>query len=134
VRREPLQTDARIDAAMFAAGDRALLALSADTLFEKPLNAKTGETVISRDRICLPANAGPQIASLGAASDQLLFAERRCSASGTFGNASRRVTPASLYGVDAYAIAFDRTTSTLVVTDPAGFLTIYRVPKAHVSS
>jgi len=39
------------------------------------------------------------------------------------------VTPASLYGVNAYAIAFDKLTNTLVATDREGFLTIYNLPR-----
>jgi len=40
------------------------------------------------------------------------------------------VTPASLYGVNAYAVAYDREANALVVTDRAGYLTIYKVPRA----
>jgi len=42
------------------------------------------------------------------------------------------VTPASLYGVNAYAIAYDREANALAVTERAGYLTIYKVPRAAV--
>lgn len=147
IARDPMQTDKTIESALFAAGDRALVALSRDYIFEKPL-VSTKTTIIATDpakgqmrmridfgdlvnteRICLPEGSGPQIATLGATSDLLLFAERRCSSSGTFSGSSRRVAPASLYGVNAYAIAYDRDANTLAVTDRAGYLTIYKVPR-----
>ncbi|HEV8660468.1 MAG TPA: hypothetical protein VGS96_17825 [Thermoanaerobaculia bacterium] len=148
ISRDPLQTDQTIDAALFAADDRALVALSRQSLFEKPLVARTAKSMVSgsdgrmrmridfgdlvnSERICLPEGSGPQIAALGAMNDVVLFAERRCSSSGAFAGSSRRVTPASLYGVNAYAVAYDRDTNTLVVTDKAGYLTIYKVPKVH---
>jgi hypothetical protein len=146
VTRDPLQTDQTIDAALFAAGDRALVALSRDSFFEKPLVTKAAKSMasgadgrmrvsidfgdlVNSEKICLPEGSGAQIASLGASNDMVLFAERRCSSSGAFSGSSRRVTPASLYGVNAYAIAFDRDANTLVVTDKAGYLTIYKVPR-----
>jgi len=144
IARDPLQTDKAVGAALFAAGDRALVALGRDGFYEKPLNtaAKPMQAgtngqmrmridfgdLVNTDRICLPDGAGPQIAVL-ASSDLLLFAERRCSSSGTFVGSARRVTPASLYGVAAYALAYDAATNTLAVTDRAGYLTIYRVPR-----
>ena len=147
--RDPLQTDKPMGAALFAAGDRALVTLGRDGLYEKPLNANAARgmeagangqmrmridfgDLVNSDRICLPEGAGPQIAAL-APNDLLLFAERRCSSSGTFQGSSRRVTPASLYGVDAYAIAYDASTNTLAVTERAGYLTIYRVPRAALA-
>lgn len=146
--RDPLQTDKPVGAALFAAGDRALIALGREGLYEKPLNttAKAMQAgtdgqmrmridfgdLVNTDRICLPEGAGPQIAVL-ASNDLLLFAERRCSSSGTFVGSSRRVTPASLYGVDAYALAYDAATNTLAVTDRAGYLTIYKVPRAALA-
>ena len=150
VARDPLQTDQTIESALFAAGDRALVALSRTSLFEKPLVTKRAPKtmsssaggqmrikidfgdLVSSERVCLPDGSGPQIATLGASTDLLLYAERRCSASGAFAGSDRRVTPASLYGVNAYAIAYDRDANSLVVTDKAGFLTIYRVPRAAV--
>jgi DNA-binding beta-propeller fold protein YncE len=145
--RESLQTEKPVGAALFAAGDRALVALGRDTFYEKPLKtaAKTMQPgangqmrvsidfgdLVNADRICLPENAGPQIAAL-APNDLLLFAERRCSSSGGFVGSSRQVTPASLYGVDAYALAYDAASNTLVVTDRGGYLTIYKVPRPAV--
>jgi hypothetical protein len=147
--RDPLQTDKAVGAALFAAGDRALVALGRDALYEKPLNPASAKgmeagangqmrmridfgDLVNTDRICLPEGSGPQIAAL-ASNDLLLFAERRCSSSGTFVGSSRRVTPASLYGVDAYAIAYDAATNTLAVTERAGYLTIYKVPRAALA-
>jgi hypothetical protein len=43
------------------------------------------------------------------------------------------VTPASLYGVNAYALAFDPSTNSLVATDRDGYLTIYNLPRAILS-
>ncbi|HWW61144.1 MAG TPA: hypothetical protein VN181_07245 [Thermoanaerobaculia bacterium] len=148
--RDPLQTDRRVEAALFAAGDRALIALGREYMYEKPLVSRAAKTMssssngtmrmkidfgdlVNSDRICLPEGSGPQIATLGAATDQVLFAERRCSSSTGFAGSSRRVSPASLYGVNAYAIAYDAVANTLVVTDRAGFVTIYKVPRAAVA-
>ena len=146
--RESLQTDKPVSAALFAAGDRALVALGRDTFYEKPLQT-TSKTMqpgsngqmrisidfgdlVNTDRICLPDAAGPQIATL-APNDLLLFAERRCASSGGFVGSPRKVTPASLYGVDAYAMAYDASTNTLAVTDRAGYLTIYKVPRPAIA-
>lgn len=148
--RDPLQTDATIEAALFAAGDRALIALSRDSLFEKPVVSRAAKAMtssakgqmrmtvdfgdlVSSERICLPQGSGPQIATLAGAGDLLLFAERRCSSSTAFSASERRVTPASLFGVNAYAVAYDRAANTLAVTDPAGFLTVYKVPRPAVA-
>jgi len=146
--RESLQTDKPVGAALFAAGDHALIALGRDALYEKPLQtaAKTMQPgangqmrisidfgdLVNTDRICLPEAAGPQIATL-ASNDLLLFAERRCSSSGGFTGSSRKVTPASLYGVEAYALAYDASNNTLAVTDRAGYLTIYKVPRPAIA-
>ena len=144
--REPLQTDKPVEAALFAAGDQALIAVSREYLFEKPLVTRKGGAmtsaadgrmrmkiefgdIVNSERVCLPEGSGAQIATLGQTNDMLLFAERRCSSSGAFSGSSRRVTPASLYGVNAFAVAYDRDANTLAVTDPAGYLTIYRVPR-----
>ncbi len=149
ITRDPLQTDQTISAALFAAGDRSLVAFSGTSMFEKPLVTRPGKTMtsgtdgrmrvtidfgdlVNSDRICLPEGSGPQIATTGSANDLILFAERRCSSSGAFEGSSRRVTPASLYGVNAYAVAYDRDSNTLAVTDKAGYLTIYRVPRPAV--
>jgi len=149
IARDPLQTDKPVEAAMFAANDRALIAIAREYLYEKPIVSRAAKTMsntngamrmtidfgdlVNSDRICLPEGSGPQIATLGATSDQILFAERRCASSTAFAGASRRITPASLYGVNAYAVAYDASANTLVVTDRAGFVTIYKVPRAAVS-
>ncbi|MEA2163431.1 MAG: Cytochrome heme domain [Thermoanaerobaculia bacterium] len=148
--REPLQTDKTIEEALFAANDQALVALSRGSLFEKaisvgkPVKQMAAGTngqmrmaidfgdLTSSDSICLPEGSGAQIAAL-ASSDLLLFAERRCAANGGFAGGNRRVTPASLYGVAAYAMAYDRKSNTVIVTDRAGFLTIYKAPRAAVA-
>ena len=90
-----------------------------------------GSLLHSRDHICLPEKSGAQIATLGP-SDYVLFAERRCAVSGAFSGSSRRITPVALYGVDAYAVAFDGASSTLVATDRNGYLTIYKVPRPAI--
>ncbi len=146
VARDPLQTEKKIEAALFAAGDRSIIAFSRDEMFEKQVasapapqmtkSGAKGDTMrvdfrdfVSSTHLCLPAGSGPQVATLATTDTLLVYAERRCSASGTFDGANRRVTPASLYGVTAYAIAYDKGTNTLVATDSAGFLTIYGVPR-----
>src|SRR5205085_10683475 len=85
--------------------------------------------IVDSQRMCLPEGSGPQIMTL-ASSSLLLYAERSCTSSGAFTGTPRRVTSASLYGVDAYAIAYDKEANTLAVTDRAGTLTIYKVPRA----
>ena len=145
--REPLQTEKTIEAAMFAAGDRALIAFSRDSLFEKPvvsrpvrISSQQGAPMrinlgdlVNSNRVCLPEGSGPQIATFAGSDTLLVYGERRCSVSGTFSGSSRGVTPASLYGVNAYAVTHDPTTNTIVTTDRAGFLTIYNVPRAVVA-
>ncbi|MGZ5476095.1 MAG: YncE family protein [Thermoanaerobaculia bacterium] len=150
ITRDPLQTDQAVGVALFAANDRALIALSRQSLFEKSLVTRRAKTMatgsdgrmrmaidfgdlVSSERICLPEGSGPQIAALGPTSDVLLFAERRCSSSGAFSGSDRRVTPASLYGVNAYAVAYDRDRNNLVVTEKAGYLTIYKVPRPAIA-
>jgi hypothetical protein len=150
--RDPLQTDQRIESALFSSDDRAIVALSREYLFEKPLNQRTTAKsmtasasnggpmrmtvdfgdLVNSDRICLPDRSGPQIAAFGG-SNLLMFAEKRCSSSVAFSGSSRRVTPASLYGVDVYAIAFDPSSNTLIATDPNGYLTIYKTPRAALA-
>jgi len=147
--RDPLQTDKPVEAALFADNDRVLMAIGREWLYEKPLTTQAAKTMTSSggtgpmrmkidfgdltssERACLPEGSGPQIAVL-ASPTMLLYAERRCSTSGVFTGSSRRVTPASLYGVSAYAVAYDPQTNTLVTTEKAGFLTIYKVPRAPV--
>lgn len=128
--REPLQTQEAIEAAMFAANGRSLLAFSRGTLFEKVLGARV---LTNSNRVCLPGGSGPQIAALAGSETLVVYGERRCSASGVFTASARGVTPASLYGVDAYALAFDPKSNALVATDRAGTLTIYHVPRATVA-
>ncbi len=146
--RDPLQTDKQIEAAVFAAGDRVLMALSRDTLYEKPLAHRekmmsaAGDgrmrmsidfgDLVNSERICLPDGSGAQIAAL-ASPELLLLAERRCSSSGTFSGSNQLVAPASLYGVNAYAVAYDRQANLLYTTERAGYLTIYKVPRAAVA-
>ncbi|HKS23419.1 MAG TPA: hypothetical protein VJZ76_11505 [Thermoanaerobaculia bacterium] len=95
------------------------------------LFAKDALVTLSRDDVCLPVGSGPQIATL-APNNVLLFAERRCDASSALAGGGH-VTPVSLYGVNAYALAFDRAANALVTTERAGYLTIYKVPRAAVA-
>lgn len=137
---EPLQTDKSIESATFAAGDRSLVAFSRDQIFEKAVvprpRSKTrldiGE-LVNTSPVCLPEDSGPQIATFAGSDTLLVYGERRCSASGAFPGSSRGVTPASLYGVSAYALAYDPTTGSLVATDREGYLTIYNVPRPAVA-
>lgn len=108
-----------IEAALFT--DRLLLLLARDTLYE------VGQRIV-REPICLPVGSGPQIAAL-AGPRLLLFAERRCASSGAFSSSDHTVTSASLYGVNAYAVAYDAKSNSLYTTERAGYLTIYRVPR-----
>ena len=123
-----LETGKRVEAAFFAAGDRVLIALTSESLHEIPL----GKGVVNSERICLPEGSGPQIAAL-AAPQLLLFAEQRCSSDGAFSVTDRLVAPAALYGVNAYAVAYDARANFLYTTERAGYLTIYKVPRAAVS-
>ncbi len=118
--RAPLKTSGPIDAALFA-GD-VLVTLGANSMHIAAADA------VERHHICL-AGGGPQIAALGA-NGVVLYAERRCDASTAV--SSPRVTPLSLYGVSAYALAYDRAANALVTTERAGYLTIYKVPRAAV--
>ena len=112
-----------IEAALFAG--RLLMLLAPDTLYE------VGQRIV-REPICLPQGSGPQIAAL-AGPRLLLFAERRCSSSGAFSASDHTVMPASLYGVNAYAVAFDTRSNFLYTTERAGYLTIYRVPRPAIA-
>ena len=116
-----------IEAALFAASDRVLLLLGRDRLYE----IASAQPIIS-EPICLPQGSGPQIAAL-AAPRLVLFAERRCSSSGAFSGADHIVAPASLYGVNAYAVAYDPQSNFLFTTERAGYLTIYRVPRPAIA-
>lgn len=126
--RTPLQTDKRIEAAMFAAGDRSLLAFSRNALIEMFLASRPPG--IHSNPVCLPTGSGAQVATSASTDATLLvYAERRCSVSTAFPATERGATPASLYGISAYAVAHDPKTNSIVATDPAGFLTIYNVPR-----
>jgi hypothetical protein len=147
--RDPLQMDRTVQGAMFADNDRALITFSSDYLFEKPVISRPAKAMkadgtsgrmrisidfgdlVNSDRACLPQISGPQVAAV--AGGLLVYAERRCSASGTFAGSERAVKPASLYGVEAYAIAFDAVSNTIVASEPKGFLTIYRMPRSAVA-
>lgn len=143
VARDPLQTEKTIEAAMFAAGDRSIVAFARDALFEKRLASRptriTGTMeramridigdLVNSTHICLPQSSGPQIATLAGSEALLVYAERRCSASGSFTGSTNGITPASLYNVEAFAVAYDPLSKTLVATDPQGFLTIYNLPR-----
>lgn len=145
--RDPMQTEKTIEAAMFAAANRSLVAFARDSLFEKTLTlrptritSQEGSTMrvaigdlVNSNTVCLPEKSGPQIATLGGTDTFVLYAERRCSASGAFSGSARGITPASLYGVNAYALAFDPRNGSLVVTDRDGFLTVYSVPRPAVA-
>jgi hypothetical protein len=153
VGRDPLQTEKPIEAAVFADCDRALVAIARDTLFEKPVLSRPAKLmtaegangaapmrmkidfgdIVNSKTICLPEGSGPQIAALAGSDALLVYAERRCSASGAFSGSARAVTTSSLYGINAYALAYDKASNTLVGTDPAGFLTIYNVPRPAVA-
>ncbi|MDP9192781.1 MAG: hypothetical protein M3P06_13855 [Acidobacteriota bacterium] len=145
IARDPLQTEKSVEAAMFAAGDRSIIAFSRDAFFEKRVTSRptriteSGNTnvamrvaigdLVNSTHICLPARSGAQVATLTSTDALLVYAERRCSASGTFSGSNSGVTPASLYGINAYAVAYDRLSNTIVATDREGFLTIYQVPR-----
>jgi hypothetical protein len=147
IARDPLQTEKKVEGALFADRDRALIAFARDSLFEKPVLSKPAKGMTSQagngpmkmtidfgdlvnsNRVCLPEGSGPQIATTAASDTLLVYGERRCSAGGTFSGSNRSVTPASLYGVEAYALAYDAGKNVLVATDRAGFLTIYLVPR-----
>lgn len=150
VARDPLQTEKSVEGAMFAAGDRSIVAFSRDAMFEKRITLRptrikqTGSAtstmrvdigeLVNSTHICLPEGSGPQVATLTSTDALLVYAERRCSASGSFTGSSHGVSPASLYNVNAYAMAYDKLSNTLVATDRAGFLTVYSVPRPVTAS
>jgi hypothetical protein len=112
-----------VEAAVFQ-GD-ALFGVSRGVLFEI-----TGSKIV-RDAICLPAGSGPQITATAGAG-LVILAERACNSS-AFAAADRTVIPASLYGVDAYALGYDATRNFVITTERAGYLTIYRVPRVAIA-
>lgn len=150
VARDPLQTEKAVEGALFANADRSLIAFARDSLFEKPVISRPARAMtrqgpngpmlmtinfgdlVNSNRVCLPQHSGPQIATTVATDTMLVYGERRCSASGAFAGSNRGVVPASLYGVNAYALAYDARKNVLVATDRAGFLTIYRIPRPAV--
>jgi hypothetical protein len=145
VGRDPLQTEERIETATFADRDRVLVAFSRNHRFEKSLVAKPARALksdgtagamrmtidfgdlVNSDRICLPAESGPQIATLTKSDTQQVFAEPRCSETGAFSGSARHVASTPIYGIDAWAIAFDARNGTVVATERAGFLTVYQL-------
>jgi hypothetical protein len=143
VAREPLQTDREIQSAIFAAGDQALVVAGRDWLAEKSLIARPLKTMsaeaprisfsfgdlVSSEKICLAEKSGPQILSAGRTSTVVHFVERRCGDTGSFTASPRRVSSASLYGIAAWATAYDPQSDSLWVTDPAGFITRYHAPR-----
>lgn len=147
ITREPLETDRIIQQLLFAAGDRVIVALASDWLGEKSLTPRPPKGLIqserqarvriefgdlmSTERICLPEKSGPQIAALGKLPSTILFAERHCSTGSSFKTSPRKTSSVSLYGVSSYAIAYDSAGGRIVATDPAGSLTIYRVPASN---
>lgn len=142
VRRDPLQTERAVRSAVFARGGRALVVLADDWLAEKSLapakeRAMTTEPagmrfridrsdLVSSETICLPKGSTAQIAALGG--NVVYFAERRCASFGTTEAAPRTVPTASLYGVEAYALAYDGSRDALVAIEAGGSLTVYRLP------
>ena len=146
VAREPLQTDRTIQSALFAADDKALIVLARDWLAEKSVVARPARgmsaasdgtmrirfhfgDLISSETICLPPKSGPQIASIASPSTIVVFAEARCSASGSFTASTRHVSSASLYGVGAWSVAFHKSGNAVFATEPTGYLTMYKTPK-----
>lgn len=146
--REPLQTEVRIETVLFGAHDRAIVFFAPGFVGEKPLDsrppkqmhASTGGAMrmsfafgdlVSSEMICLPDGAGPQIATPGPSSDIVFFAEKRCGVEGSFTASTRRVSTASVYGVHAYAIQYDASSKAIYATDPAGYLTVYKVPRVE---
>jgi hypothetical protein len=124
--REPLQTQDAIESAMFAAHGRSLLAFSRSGVFEKPTGTRG---VMNSSRVCLPTGSGPQVATLAGSETLAVYAERRCSVAGVMEATPRGVTPASLFGVDAYALAYHPKSGGVVATDRKGTLTIYSLPR-----
>lgn len=151
VARDPLQTEKAVEGALFVDRDRSLIAFARDSLFEKLVMSKPARAMarqngngpmtmtinfgdlVNSNRICLPEGSGPQIATTAANDTLLVYGERRCSASGAFSGSARNVTPASLYGVSAYALAYDKKNNVIVATDREGFLTIYLVPRPAIA-
>lgn len=144
IAREPLQTDRAIIAATFAAGDAAIVVVAEDWFAEKSVRSRGTRglqneggkvrvridfgDLISSQRICLSPAAGAQILARGFDASSVIFAEKRCAAGESFTASQRLVTPKSIYGVSAAALAIDRAAKLVWVTDPSGFVTAYRAP------
>lgn len=142
LRRDPLQTDRTVRSVLFAPGNRALIIFADDWMAEKPLAAPTShgmargargvemrigaENLLSSRTICLPAGTAAQVAAT--AGKTVVYAERRCSAGGSLDAAPRTVQTASLFGVDALAVAYDSKGGRIAVVDRGGSLTLYSVP------
>lgn len=139
--RRPLQTDRLIRGAFFSEDGQTLAVWADDWLAEVPVTMREqaletgGERarvsigfgdLVSSEAICLPQKSGPQVAVLGG--DTVVLAERRCSSGGSFVGGKRRLQTAALIGVEAWAIAWDRPRERIIATNPAGTLTMYRVP------
>ncbi|HUP60193.1 MAG TPA: hypothetical protein VNA69_07220 [Thermoanaerobaculia bacterium] len=149
IARDPLQTQKTVEAAMFADNDRALVAFSRDSLFEKPVISRPARAMtrqgpdgplvvtisfgdlVNSTTTCLPVGSGPQVATLTNKDNFLVYAEKRCDRSGAFSGSAWRVQPASLYGISAYALVYDRARNAILATDRAGFLTVYKVPRVE---
>ena len=140
--RRPLETERSIRGAAFAADDSVLAVWTDDWIAEVAMQAPrstfdtSGETarvriafgdLVSSEAVCLPERTGPQIATL-AGRDRLVFAERRCSASGSMTGTRRKLRTISLTGVEAWSIAWDRTRELVVASDPRGTITMYSLP------
>lgn len=141
--RDPLETSEKVEAAVMAGDESSIAAVTSGHLLEKPV-ARASRTMTKTDSgqmrmtaafgdfvnsssICLPEGAGPQILAVSGRS-QVVYAERRCSTGASFIGSARRLTALSLYGVPAYALAFDASTRNIVAVDRSGFLTIYKEP------
>jgi hypothetical protein len=143
-RRELLQTDRRIEAALFANTDQALIVFADDWLAEKRLAVSAGQVMkprgesmqvtmgrddfLSTESICLPSERGPQVAIVSSQNNVVWFAERRCSSAGSVIAAPRTVVTASLYGAEVRALAWDPANEKLAATDGAGTITLYHPP------
>ncbi|MBW3565497.1 MAG: hypothetical protein KY459_12295 [Acidobacteria bacterium] len=144
IRRVPLQTDRKITAALFAAGDASLVVTADDWLAQVPLAEPsassldtTGEMprvslafgqLTSSQKICLADPSGPQVLAPGRTDREVVFAEHRCGESGSFTGSVRHVEPLSLYNVKAWAVVWDVQRNGVFATNPEGELALYRAP------
>jgi hypothetical protein len=144
IAREPLQTDRTITAAAFAANDSAIVVVADDWFAEKSVRSRGTRglqldggkarvkidfgDLVSSQKICLAPGAGAQILASGFEASSVIFAEKRCASGETFTASQRLVAAKSIYGVDAAALAVDRSSRLVWVTDPKGFVTAYRAP------